>query len=160
MLESNMQFIEYAISIEDTEQQFGAVSIAKTNVDFFVALEAKSYQLNFNSLPANESAIAFVTKHSQNLFVMREEGEAELLTTIHFVEFNGFLAISEVIHTLLIEEEAMLKIKASIEKNKAEKFKLITFPTADFFNEINHYKLGGNGKSMSSKLKFVVNYEF
>ena len=155
-----MQFIEYVISIEDTEQQFGSISIANSHLDFFAALESKSFQLNFSSLDANETAIAFATKHSQNLFVTREEDKAELLTTVHFEEFNGFLAISEIAHTLTVSDDELLQIKASIDKNKSQKFKFIVFPTADFFNEINQYKLGKKGKSLNMQLSFIVEYDF
>jgi len=155
-----MQFIEYVISIEDTEQQFGSISITNSHLDFFAALEVKSSQLNFNNQSANETATTFASKHSQNLFVTREEDKSELLTTVHFEEFNGFLAMSEVIHTLTISDDELLQIKASIDKNKSKKFKFIVFPTADFFNEINQYKLGKKGKSMNMQLSFVVEYEF
>lgn len=155
-----MQFIEYEISIEDTEQQFGSISVTNSHMDFFAALQSKSFQLNYRSLPANETAIEFATKHSQNLFVTYEEGKNELLTTVHFAEFNGFLSIAEITHTLTIADEELLKIKASIEKNKAKKFKLIIFPEVNFFHEINQYKLGKNGKSMNSQIKYLVDCEF
>lgn len=160
MIQSNLQFIEYVISINDTEQQFGAVSFDDSHLDFSVGLETKSCQLNFRSLPENETAIDFANKFSPNLHVRQDEGKNELHVDVHFVDFNGFLAISEFELTLCVSDEELLRLKATIVKNKAEKFKFLIFPKVEFFQEINRVKLGKNGKSMSSKFDYAIQYEF
>lgn len=160
MIQTNLQFIEYVISISDTEQQFGSVSFDDSHLDFSVALEPKSFQLNFNNLPANETAINYVSKFSPNLFLRQEDENNELHVNVHFVEFNGFLAMSEVELTLCVPEEELLRLKATLIKNKSEKFRFLVFPNVEFFQEINQIKLGKNGKSISSKLDYAIHYEY
>ena len=157
---SNIQYIEYAVSAEDNEQQYGELSLENSHTDFMMALQVTSMSLNYKSISANETAITFATKKLHTLFVMQDAENSVLNTNVYLTEFNGFLAISEISHLLSLDAEKQLELKASLVHNNYKKFKLTIFPKIQFFEKIIIYKNGGYGKTLSDQQDYLLNFEY
>jgi hypothetical protein len=156
---SNIPFIQYITSAEDSEQQYGNLNMGKTHEDFMLSLAINRMQINFKSLNANETAMEFATQHTSSLFLMEAE-ETSWKTTVHYTESNGFLGIHEVMHVLSLEGEKLLEVKAALIHNNYEKCKFTIFPKVEFFETAYLFKLGKHGKSFTLDNDFCLEYEY
>lgn len=158
-IKSNMQFIQFIASSEDSEQQYGKLQIGVAHEDFMVSLTTNSMQLDYKSLNANETAMTFALKSAQNLFVI-EAAETAWRTTVHYADSNGFLAIHEIMHVLSLDAERLLELKASLIHNNYGKCKLTIFPKQEFFETVHQYKLGKHGNSYTSDIDYFIEHEY
>ena len=158
-IKSNLEYIQFIASAEDSEQQYGKLQIGITHEDFMLLLTANAMQLSYKSLNANETAMAFAHKREQSLFVT-ESDQKSWRTTIHYTESNGFLAINEIMHVLSIDAESLLELKASLIHNNYRKCTFTLYPKQDFFETTYQYKLGKYGDSYSSEIDFFIEHEY
>jgi hypothetical protein len=158
-IKSNLQYIEFVASAEDSEQQFGMLQIGITHEDFMLSLNAIGMHLDYKSLNANETAMAFALKPSQSLFVMEAE-ETCWRTTIHYTEDKGFMTANEIMHHLSLNAESLLELKASLIHNNYGKCKFTVFPKLEFFESAYQFKLGKLGNSYSSEIDYIIQHEY
>ena len=157
--QSNLPFIQYIASADDSEQQYGELKISSSQEDFMLSLSVVGMQLNFSSLNANETAVAFATRHTPSLFV-READTTKWITTVNYKPSNGFYGVHEIMHVLEIESERLLEVKAALIHNKYAKCKFTLFPKKDFFETVHLYKLGQHGASYASEIDHFIEYEY
>jgi len=91
---SNLQYIEYIISAEDTINRFCNLTLDEKDSDFELSLEFHSSSLNYRDLNINETAISYATKSSTSIFIASTTDESLFQSTVHFSESNGFLVPS------------------------------------------------------------------
>lgn len=158
-IKSNLQYIQFTASAEDSEQQYGQLQIGITHEDFMLSLTANAMELNYKSLNANETAMRFALKRVQSLFVM-ESDEKSWKTTVHYADSNGFLAISEIMHVLSLDAESLLELKASLIHNNYGKCRFTLYPKQKFFETAYQYKLGKYGKSYTSDIDYFIEHKY
>lgn len=158
-IKSNLQYIQFTASAEDSEQQYGKLQIGITHEDFMLSLTTSGMQLDFKSLNANETAMTFALKRTQNLFVI-EANETNWRTTVHYQNVNGFLAIHEIMHVLSLDSEKLLELKASLIHNNYGKCKFTLFPKREFFETVHQYKLGTHVDSYTSDMDYFIEHEY
>jgi hypothetical protein len=159
MRQSNIQNIRYTVSPNETEERYRKLAFDETHEDFMLSLQLKSLQINYNNLIANENAEHLANFSNQSLFVIDGENSC-WKTTVHFTEYNEFLKIEEVIHTYETSYTNLMEIKAALIHNNYKKCEFSIFPTKDFLENINLYKLGKLGKAYTDKIDFLIDYEY
>jgi hypothetical protein len=158
-IKTNLHYIQFIASAEDSEQQYGKLQIGITHEDFMLLLTANAMQLSYKSLNANETAMTFAHKQTQSLFVMESE-EKSWRTTVHYADSNGFLAINEIMHVLSMDAESLLELKASLIHNNYRKCRFTLYPKQEFFETTHQYKLGKNGDSYTSDMDYFIEHEY
>lgn len=158
-IQTNLQYIQFIASAEDSEKQYGKLQIGVTHEDFMVSLATNAMQLDYKGLNANETAMTFALKGAQSLFVT-EAAEISWRTTVHYENSNGFLAMHEIMHFLSLDAERLMELKASLIQNNYGKCKLTLFPKKEFFETVHQYKLGKHGNSYTSDIDYFIEYEY
>ena len=158
-IKTNLHYIQFIASAEDSEQQYGKLQIGITHEDFMLSLTSNATYLAYKNLNANETAMTFALKHAQSLFVVEAE-ENSWRTTVHYADSNGFLLMHEIMHVLSIDAEGLLQLKASLIHNNYGKCRFTIYPKEEFFETAHQFKLGKNGKSYTSQMDYFIEHEY